>query len=73
MQETDPHPNTKRFVGKRCSFDHQGKRLAGVITAQEYIGRTERGAIPDYRLTVRGQSGRTLTISLVESYTSISE
>jgi len=71
MQESDPHPSPTRFIGKRCSFEHESRSLAGVIIAQEYIGRTPRGAIPDYRVTIRGQSGKTLTVSLVESRTSI--
>ena len=72
MQNDDPyHDQPARFVGKRVTFDHAGKRLVGLIEAQVYAGRTVRGAIPDYRLTVRGDSGRTLEISLVESYASV--
>lgn len=71
MPENHPQEPQRNYVGKRCSFDYDGKRLAGVIVAQEFAGLTARGAIPDHRLVVRGASGRTLTVSLVESYTTI--
>jgi hypothetical protein len=69
----DPHPNHSRFVGRPISFDHPAgdparKRLVGTVEAQQFAGYKARGAIPDYTLTVRGKSGKTLTISLVESY-----
>lgn len=67
-QETDPHPGgPQRFVGRSCSFDYNGKRLRGYCSAALYAGRTERGAIPDYTITIRGQTGATVTVSLVES------
>lgn len=69
----DPHPNHSRFVGRPVSFEnpaggHSGKRLVGTVEAQRFIGFTTRGSIPDYELTVRGKSGKTVIISLVESY-----
>lgn len=66
----DPHPaGAARFIGRRCSFDHgkPPRRLVGIVEACEFVGRTERGAIPDYKITVRGDTGRTITTSLVES------
>jgi hypothetical protein len=64
----DPYADQpKKWVGRVCRFDHAGARLVGTVTAQKYAGRTPRGALPDYTLTVRGQSGKTLEISLVES------
>lgn len=78
-EHQDPHDNPSRFVGQRISFDGPagspvaGKRLAGVVEAQSYAGRTARGAIPDYTLIVRGSTGRRLTVSLVESYAIFSE
>lgn len=72
--DTDPHPvGAQRFVGRAVSFDHVAEpgatasRLHGVVSAAVYIGRTVRGQLPDYSLTIRGKSGRTLTVSLVES------
>lgn len=75
---TDPHPVPNRFVGKACSFNHSFgggpvKRLVGVIEAQTYIGRTTRGDIPDYALTIRGSSGRAVAVSLVENLVTIIE
>jgi len=69
--DADPHPNPMRFVGLRCSFNFDGRRLVGIVQAQTYIGRTVRGQIPDYRLTIRGESGKTVEISLVESYATL--
>lgn len=67
----DPHPNKTRFVGLRVSFDyHLGERMArlvGVVEAQQFTGYTERGRIPDYQLCCRGQTGKLLKVSLVES------
>lgn len=57
----------KKWVGKRCHFLKDGKELIGVVTAQKWAGCTARGALPDYTLVVRGQSGRTMEISLVEN------
>jgi hypothetical protein len=69
MQNTDAVPQ-RNWIGLRCSFDYDGKRLAGVVTAQEWSGLTVRGAIPDWSLCIRGQSGKTLTVSLVNNYVS---
>lgn len=70
MQNTNAIPQ-RNWIGLRCSFDYQGKRLAGVITAQEYAGKTERGSLHDWTVTIRGQSGKCVTVSLVNSYLSI--
>ena len=65
---TDTHKaNPSRFTGRQLSFDYDGKRLRGYCTEAVYVGPTERGAIPDYCITVRGQSGNSITVSLVES------
>jgi len=77
--DRDPHPKgAARFLGRACSFNASRggsvERLVGVIDGAQYIGRTERGQIPDYRLTIRGHSGATLTVpSMVEAYTSFQE
>lgn len=74
----DPHPNPTRFVARAVSFDHAAggapvARLVGIVEAQRFAGYTARGHIPDYHLDVRGKSGATLTISLVESYATFPE
>lgn len=74
LPEPDAHPaGAARFVGRPVSFDdiHGGRaerRLVGMVDHARYVGRTKRGAIPDYELTVRGASGKTVTVSLVENY-----
>lgn len=77
VSERDPHPTPARFVGRRISFDHdvggRTARFVGIVEAQRYIGRTQRGDIPDYELQVRGSSGHALKISLVESYATFPE
>jgi len=71
MQPTDhidPYAyQPKKWIGLRCHFLKDGKELIGVVTAQKWAGRTARGDLPDYTLVVRGQSGRTMEISLVEN------
>lgn len=63
----------ENLVGLPCSFDHEGKRLTGTITAAKANGLTQRGGIPDWLVTVRGQSGRSITVSFVETYMSTPE
>lgn len=72
----DPHPSGgSRFIGRQVSFDYgtPPRRLTGVVEQAVYLGTTLRGDIPDYQLTIRGQSGTTLSVSLVESYTQLTE
>jgi hypothetical protein len=67
-QLTDPHPaGAGRFLGLAASFTHEGRRKRGIICAARYVGPTARGALPDYEVTLRGASGATVTVSLVES------
>lgn len=71
-------PNPHRWIGRAISFDDPAggippRRLVGIVDAARYVGRTKRGAIPDYELTIRGQSGKTVTVSLVESYATFPE
>lgn len=72
------------WIGKRCSFNSEpggnlgmaglsAKVLVGIIEAARYIGKTERGQIPNYSLTVRGASGKTVEVNMVEQYAQISE
>lgn len=71
--EDDPHPRKNRFVGLAVSFDHAGRRLVGTVESQRYIGRTVRGDIPDYTLSIRGASGARVEASLVESHATFPE
>ncbi len=74
---TDHETKALSFIGRRVSFIGSsgsplaGKNLVGIVEAATYAGKTERGSIPDYALTVRGASGNTTEISLVENYASI--
>jgi hypothetical protein len=68
-ETSDPHPaGPKRFVGRGVVFDMQGKRTYGTVKEASYVGRQPRGDIPDYSLTIQGRSGRTITVSLVDSH-----
>lgn len=56
------------LIGKPASFDYQGTRLVGTIVATKDAGLTERGAIPDAQVTLRGESGKELTVSMVDAH-----
>lgn len=76
QKDTDPHPGgPARFIGRTVTFTHGNppRRVSGIVEASCYVGRTQRGAIPDYQITIRGRSGKTLTISLVESHATFPE
>ena len=62
-----------QLIGRPCSFDHQGKKLVGTVIEAKDNGVTARGAIPDLLVTIRGQSGATVTVSLVESYMTLTD
>ena len=71
--QQDPHPVKDRFCARQVSFDYPvgsvaPKRLVGTVIRQAYIGKTKRGEIPNYSLTVVGNSGKILVIDMVESY-----
>lgn len=53
---------------KNCMELNGAKRHVGAVVGTKPNGTTQRGAIPDTLLTIRGKSGRTVTVSLVESY-----
>lgn len=58
-----PEPYARKFVGLMVEFDLNragGKttRERGDVTAQKWLGLTERGRIPEYEVTVRGRTGR---------------
>ena len=58
------------LVGLKCSFDRDGKRVVGVVTAAQPADHYGPGKIPDFLVTVRGASGATVTVSMVETYMS---
>lgn len=64
----------KYLVGRSCQFDHPGlgKRVSGVITEAVDAGVTAKGAIPDAKVTIRGASGATVEVSLVEQHVQFS-
>jgi len=72
--DRDPHPaGAQRFVGRTVRFDYAAaggatRELTGRVENAAYVGRTKRGAIPDYILVIRGKSGRAVEVSLVESH-----
>lgn len=64
----DPHPaGPARFLGRHFEFMHDGKILVGVVESASFVGFTKRGNIPEHLAVMRGTSGRTITVSLVES------
>lgn len=56
------------IIGLRASFRHKGRELVGIVEAAQANGFAEPGHIPDMLVTVRGESGRTLAVSMVNSY-----
>ncbi len=58
----------KDLLQKPCSFMHQGKELVGLIIEAVEAPPFGAGEIPDFICVVRGSSGRTLTVSLCQSY-----
>ena len=74
--DNDPYADQpKRFIGRTARFmpigQSHGPQLVGIVTAQRFTGRTQRGNLPDYELSVRGSSGAIKTISLVENRVSL--
>jgi hypothetical protein len=72
MSSADPMDGV--WNGRRVSFhatpnDRECKNvLVGIVEASKYVGRTERGGIPNWKLTVRGASGKTLEVDMCEQY-----
>lgn len=58
----------KQLVGLKASFEHKGQRVVGIVTDAVEAPPWGKGQIPDLTVTVRGQSGRLLTVSMVETY-----
>lgn len=63
-----------KLTGKFCAFSPDPKtkdRYCGQIVAAKPLPPTARGQIPNALLTVRGRTGKTATVNLVEQYASI--
>lgn len=74
IHEPDPDPKrTKSYEGRSLSFDFNGRRMVGVCEVSRWNGYTLRGHIPDALLIIRGKSGKTVEISLVESHATFDE
>lgn len=59
----------KDLIGSKAEFDGpDGKRLTGHIIAAEGGLFSEPGHIPDFSVTVQGASGKTKTVSMVDSH-----
>jgi hypothetical protein len=62
------------YLHKPVSFDGpKGQRLVGIVIACEEAPPFGTGKIPDYRLQVRGNSGKTLTISVCSNHAQLCE
>jgi|GEM_PF-3232830 len=59
-----PDPN----MVKQCVVQPGAQRLTGVVTECVKAPPPKGWKRPDFTLTVRGKSGRTVTISLIENY-----
>lgn len=73
VPDPEAHPPAEKWLGRACTFVHEGRVLAGKVLAAEFVGFTARGRIPEYSLIVAGKSGRQLTIPMTESYTLFAE
>lgn len=59
----------KDLIQHPCRFfTHDGKELHGMITEAVEAPPFGVGQIPDFLVTVRGQSGQTKTVSLVQTH-----
>ena len=58
------------LLGKYAIVKYKGRWYYGTIQNAKYIGRTERGNIPDFEVTIRGKRN-SKTMSLVEEVSRI--
>ena len=70
---TDTHrANQARalWLGRIATFQAQPKqprpRYAGQIIRVDFTGRQEPGNVPNFRLTVRGRTGKVATVDLLD-------
>lgn len=73
---TDPRAEwPDEWNNRTVRFNHEGKRLVGVVVSRTFNGfKGYEGSlpIPDYILTVRGRSGKTMNISTYDTHAIIS-
>lgn len=68
MNELQQSTTAQKYIGKRVTFDFDKKRMVGLCEKAIWNGYTKRGNIPDFIITIRGNSGKAIEVSLVESY-----
>jgi hypothetical protein len=61
----------RQFVGLFVSFDLRRSngavtREKGEVIEQRWLGLTERGLIPEYEVTIRGSSGKSVLARVTE-------
>lgn len=61
---TDP----KDLIGLEASFDLDGRRVVGIVTAAEVAEPYGPGKIPDFLCRVRGITGQEVDVSMCHSY-----
>lgn len=78
LAHREDHPPRNRvfmtvdsYLHKPCSFDdpnHAGARLVGIITECVTTKPFGKGEIPDFKVTIRGNSGRTLETTVCAAH-----
>lgn len=69
-----PEPSPRRaFVGQFVSFDLRRAggsvtREKGEVIEQKWLGLTKRGEIPEWELTIRGASGKSVFARLTDDH-----
>lgn len=66
-----PDPRPGYWLEKAVSFDHESKKLVGVIVSQRYVGLNPRGDIPDWLVKIKGASGKILEVSFCDAYVTL--
>jgi len=66
-------PGVLKLIGKWVSFNLHRKGGAitseqGEVTAQKWLGLTERGLIPEYEVTIVGRSNRAVLARVTEDH-----
>lgn len=62
------------YLHKKCSFmAPDGRQLVGIVVECVETTPFGLGKIPDFTVTIRGSSGRTMTVSATEAYLQLSD
>lgn len=69
----EPKHTLNNLTGCVVVFDLRRKggtvtREKGEVTAQQWLGLTQRGGIPEYQLTIVGKTGRQVIARLTEDH-----